>query len=210
VIEPLVTGGILTAGVLLIVHGTMLVGILLVLPPLITGAQTESSRGTLVDLPQAAVTRIPSPDGKWTLIFECPNDCGSRKLSIEDNTSHTRRPVGEYDRNLSIAWAPDSRLFFVNDARASDQAFCYVYDPITLRTIDVAMLLASRAANAVQFLNAGHSYLKAERWVNSHVLVVNLYGHFDEPPARGFALQYRIDLNGSVHKLSQIAHEGPE
>jgi hypothetical protein len=148
----------------------LLANILLVLLPLITGAQTESSRGTLVDLPHAAVTRISSPDGKWTLIFECPNDCSSRKLSIEDNASHTRRPVGEYDRNLSIAWAPDSRLFFVNDARASDQALCYVYDPTTLRTIDVAMLLVSRAANAVQFLNAGHSYLKAKRWVNSHAL----------------------------------------
>jgi hypothetical protein len=82
----------------------LMTGVLLIqLPSLAT--QTKSPQPPVVDLPRAAVSRIPSPNGRWTLIFECPNDCSERKLSIVENTSHARRLVKEYERSLSISWA---------------------------------------------------------------------------------------------------------
>src|SRR5881296_2427021 len=97
---------------------------------------------------------------------------------------------------LAISWAPNGSLFFVNDAYASNEARCYVVDPITLKTTDLAKVIETEDAGMRRFLNAGHSYLRVKRWINSHELLVVLYGHFDDPPPRGFTLQYRIDVNG--------------
>jgi len=175
--------------------------------------QTKSVHPPVVDLPRAhetslaAVSRIPSPNGKWTLIFECPNDCSERKLWIEEKASHTRKLVKEYERSLSISWAPDSRLFFVNDASGSTETLCYVYDPTSLKETDMAKLILAGDPDAAQFLNAGHSYLKAKRWVNSHELFVVLEGHNDGLPPVGFTLRYRVDLNGGVRKLSQHSEQ---
>jgi len=193
----------------------LMTGFLLTQLPLLA-AQTKSAHTPVVDLPRAhrtslaAVTRIPSPNGKWTLIFECPNDCSERKLWIEEKALHTRKLVKEYDRSLSISWAPDSGLFFVNDASGSTETLSYVYDPATLKPTDLAKLLVAGDPGAAQFLGVGHSYLQARRWVNSRELLVVLYGHFDEPPLGGFTLQYRVALDGHVHKISQLTREKPE
>src|SRR5712664_3988736 len=107
--------------------------------PLLAASQIKATP-PVVSLPRGEVSRIPSPNGKWTLIFECPNDCSERKLWIEENASHTRKLVKEYDRSLRISWAPDSRLFFVNDASGSTETRCYLYDPTTLKETDLAKL----------------------------------------------------------------------
>ena len=187
----------------------LVMGVLLTQLPLLA-TQKKSAHSPITDLPQGSFTRIPSPNRKWTLIFECPKDCSERRLSIEDSVSHVRRLVAEYERSLSISWAPDSQLFFVNDAFASNEALSYVYDPITLKATDLAKLLVAGDPGAAEFLHVGHSYLHARRWVNSRELILVLYGHFDEPPLGGFTLQYRVNLSGMVHKISQLAREKPE
>jgi len=165
--------------------------------------QTRSAHPRVVTLPSAAVSRIPSPNGKWTLIFECPNNCSERKLWIEENMSHTRKLVKEYERSLSISWAPNSHFFFVDDASGSTETLCYVYEPTTLRETDVSKMILASDPNAGEFLHAGHSYLNAKRWINSHELLVVLDGHNDGSPPGGFTVRYRVDLSGRVRKLSQ-------
>jgi hypothetical protein len=56
-------------------------------------------------------------------------------------------------------------------------------------------------------MHAGHSYLQAIEWADSHELIVVLFGHFDDPPLGGFTIRYRVNLNGEVHKLSQKKSE---
>jgi len=171
-------------------------------------AQTKSVSPRVIDLPRGPITRIPSPDGKWTLIFECPNDCRQRKLSIGQSDTGVRRLVKEYDRSLSVGWAPDSRLFFVNDAFGSNGTESYVYDPVTLKETPLAKVLVTGDPNADEYLEAGHSYLEVKRWISPHELLVSLRGHFDEQ-GRGFTLGYRIDLNGGVHRLYKRDEETP-
>ena len=108
------------------IWSALIVSILLIHLPCAAKAQVKSAHRPVVDLPRGEVSRIPSPDGRWTLILECPNDCSERKLWIEDNTSHTRRLIKEYERSLSISGAPDSGLFFVNDASGSTETLCYI------------------------------------------------------------------------------------
>jgi len=160
-------------------------------------------KATIVSLPNEPLIQIPSPDGKWNLIFECPNDCRERKLWIEEAASHTRRAIKEYERSLSISWAPDSQFFFVNDASGSTDTRCYVYEAATLREINVEKLVLAADVAASKFLNAGHSYLKANRWGSSRELLVTLEGHNDGEPPRGFTLRYRVSLGGNIVKLSQ-------
>ncbi len=183
---------------------------LLILMPSTESVLDASTAQAVINLPQGPVTRLASPDGKWTLVFECPNDCAERKLWIEASSSHTRRLVKEYDRSLGISWAPDSHSFFVNDEYGSNGALCYVIDPLDLKVKDIATLITSGDSDAIMFLKAGHSYLKAKRWISSRELLVVLYGHFDDPPSRGFTIRYQVGLMGSVKKLSQRGEEEPQ
>lgn len=92
--------------------------------PLLAARQIKATP-PVVSLPRGEVNRIPSPNGKWALIFQCPNNCSERKLWVEETSSHARKQVKEYERSLDISWAPDSRLFFVNDNSGSTDARCY-------------------------------------------------------------------------------------
>ncbi len=193
---------------------TLLTIALLAHLPHFAEGQVKSVNTAVVVLPQGAVTRIPSPNRHWTLIFECPDYAKTRKLWIVDNGSHARKLVKDYERNLAIAWAPDSQRFFVDDDYGSNGSGSYVIDPATLKITDLSVIIANNVADATPFFNAGHSYFRAKRWLNSHELLVVLFGHFDEPPPRSvpgsFTIKYQVDLNGSARKISQRPIEQPQ
>lgn len=172
-----------------------------------TVAQNKGTSPQVVTLPRGPAARIPSPDRKWTLVFDCPKDCTERKLWIEDGTTHQRMLVHEYERSLDVSWAPDSRLFFVNDAYGSNGTECHIYEPSTLKAIDVADIVTARDPKATAYIGAGHSYVWAKRWITSRELLVVLSGHFDDPPFRGFTIKYRINVNGALRRLSQSQEE---
>src|SRR5208283_339214 len=165
---------------------TLVAVTLLVQPTYLAKAQVEAVRAGVVELPRGPITRIPSPDRHWTLIFECPDLSKERKLWVEDSSSHARKLVKEYERSLAIAWAPDSERFFVNDDYGSNGSLSYVIEPATLKTIDLRAIIVGSDAKATQFLGAGHSYLRSKQWLSSHELLVAMFGHFDGSPARGF------------------------
>ena len=182
--------------------------------PYFVDAQVHTVYAGAVELPQGPVTRIPSPNRRWTLILECPDNCRERKLWAEDSTSHARKPVKEYARSLAIVWAPDSERFFVNDDYGSNGSDSYVVEPASLKTIDLGAVIADNDARATQFLRAGHSYVRAKRWLNSHELLVVLFGHFDDSPPHGvqgsFTIRYRVDLKGGAREISWNSTEEPQ
>jgi len=69
-------------------HGTTIVLVFMLSSSGWPASITEQNSAThppVVVLPKADVSRMPSPDGKWTLIFECPRECSERKLWIVEN-----------------------------------------------------------------------------------------------------------------------------
>jgi len=180
-------------------------------------AKPARPRPTVVALPQGAVTRIPSPDRKWILIFEFPaadkplsDGCRTgenevRKLWIKRKGSSDRTLVRDFDRSLDISWSPDSQHFFVNDASGSGETRPYVYDPATLHSTDLAKLVAKASPKAANYLGADHSYLEAKHWINSHEVLVKMMAYFSEPPPQrpGFSGAYRVDLDGTVRKVRE-------
>jgi len=68
----------------------------------------------------------------------------------------------------------------------------------------MAKVVLAGDPSAAQFLNAGHSYLEAKRWLNSRELLLTLKGHNDGTPSRGFNLKYRVSVSGRVQKASQL------
>lgn len=93
-------------------------------------AQAPPAASSIVRLPRGAITRIPSPDGRWMLIFECPDNGKPRKLWIEEPTSHPQKLVREYQRNLAVGWAPDSKRFLVEDDYSSTASSTYVVEAV--------------------------------------------------------------------------------
>ena len=106
----------------------------------------------------------------------------------------------DFDCGVDISWSPDSRHFFVNDASESTDTLGYVYDPVTLKATALADVVTTSDPDAKKYLGAGHSYLEANRWINSHALSVTLWGHFDEERV-GFKIKCRANLNGRVERL---------
>lgn len=157
----------------------------------------------VVDLPRGETTRIPSPDKKWVLVFECPNNCSERKLWVEAGRTRARRLIRTFERSLSVSWAPDSRLFFVTDESGSSNTLSYLYDPVTLKMTNLAEWLVAKDPKAKAYLGAGHSYLEARRWINSHELLVTLEGHTDQVPRVEYVLKYRVNTDGTVREISQ-------
>jgi hypothetical protein len=170
-------------------------------------AQSNVKAPPVVDLPRGEITLIPSPDLNWRLVFECPHDCTHRILSVEDAHTHARKLVRNFDRSLSISWSPDSRWFFVNDELANKQTLSYLYDPVTLKATELSTFLEAGDRAAAQYLRAGHSYLEARRWIDAHDMLVTLEGRTDELPLVGFALAYRISVDGTVHKISEHVYK---
>jgi hypothetical protein len=98
-----------------------------------------------------------------------------RKLWIKHKGSRERTRVRDFERSLDISWSPDSRHFFVNDTSGSTDTLGYVYDPVTLKATALADVVTSGDPNAKKYLGAGHSYLEANHWINSHELLVTLW-----------------------------------
>jgi len=166
-------------------------------------AQAKATHTPVFDLPSGPMSHISSPDRRWTLIFECPDYTRERKLWITDNRSHVRRFIRDFERSVGISWAPNSQLFFVEDAYASNETLSYVFDPATLKVSDLAELLRAADPQSANYIQVGHSYLKAERWLNSYELIVSLKGYYDDPPPRGYSLKYRVNVDGKVQKIYQ-------
>jgi hypothetical protein len=170
---------------------------------LLAADQTRAINTPVVTLPRGETTRILSPNRKWTLVFECPDECKERRLWIEENASHSRKLVKEYERSLDVSWAPDSHLFFVNDASGSTKTRSYIYEAGSLKETDLAQVVLAQDPSAAQFLNSGHSFLEAKRWNNSQELLVILEGHNDGKTPEAFTAVYDVGVTGRVRKLSQ-------
>jgi hypothetical protein len=84
-----------------------------------------------------------------------------------------------------------------------------VYEAASLKETDLAKSVLAGDPDASEFLDAGHSYLRAKRWLNTRELLVVLTGHNDGLPPGAFTLRYRVDLRGKVRKLSQRSEEQP-
>ena len=162
-------------------------------------AQTTSATNEIVQLPQAMPVHLWSPDHQSMLVADALplNYVGEKYVWLEGADGRNRRLVKQYGRSLSLGWAPDSNTFFVNDAWASDREDCEIVDPRSLKTIDVAKLLADKPDD-LRYLVAGHRYIVAERWIDSKTLLVKLYGHFNDPPAASFHLTYSVSLDDTT------------
>jgi hypothetical protein len=187
----------------------LLLATLVLIPlALIGSAQDDGSTKQRIDLPRGHMGRVQSPDRRWTLVFESPDDSSERRLWIENTGSPGRRLVKAFTRSVSLSWAPDSSTFFVNDEWGSNGTDCYVFDPATLKSTDVTDLLAAHYPGIIaDHRKPGHSYTEATRWLTSRVLLVTLTGHFDEPPAQGFTFRFQVDLNGNVRKIAESRKE---
>ena len=186
-----------------------LIVVFVLLPLLLTAENKNRTIPAVVVLPDGPLTRIPSPNKNWTLVFECPADCTERELSIERTGSKQRQLVSQYERSLSVSWAPDSQHFFVYDAAGSNEGSSYVYGTASLNRLDLAEAIRTHDRMALPFLKAGHSYVRAKYWINSHDLIVILTGHFDEGPPHSFTLKYQIGTDGSARRLSIRNSEQP-
>jgi hypothetical protein len=179
-----------------------------------TAAQTIAKTELAADVPCVPLTDLSSPDQQWTLLSR------NYRLLIQNNRTRNRQFLrlrsgilecvslsGNSCGGIQVGWSPDSGSFFLNDEQASDRTSSYVFTPATGQAMNLADLLSRHDPQSVRWLRAGHSYVYARRWLNPKELLVNVAGHFDEPAAKEFEIQYRVNVaSGSVARLSAREH----
>ena len=182
--------------------------------------------------PYGPANPLLSPDRAYSLIGSYEDS----QLFIEDNHTHQRRLVmGITVQTMTLAWAPDSSAFIVNDRPVSNFETAYIYDVKTLHGLDLRRRIAEADSRAIPFLdgqitlddsapqinlpsgkNADHQFVHADRWLDKHHVQVELTGHTDSvmvhdriDPSDCFVFRYRISLTGVVEKLSRQVYPVP-
>jgi hypothetical protein len=189
-------------------------------------------RADFLKRPFGPANPLVSPDGAWSLIGIFPDS----QLWIEDNRTHQRRLVmGVTVQTMTLAWAPDSSAFVVNDRPVSNFETACLYDVKTLHPLDLRRRIFVSDPSAIPFLdgqialndrgpqvnlpsgkNADHQFVHATRWLDVQHVEVDLNGHTDSvmadnriDPSDCFVLHYRIDRTGAVTRLSRRIYPVP-
>lgn len=150
--------------------------------------------------PSYSLRSSTSPNGSWAVFGTLKPSLG---VWLVNNRTHQRRFLLDCPDTVSVGWAPDGKHFFVNDSWASDETYAFVYDPASLKRIDLSNLLVAAVPNFKSFLDDSHHYVSVERWVNSEELLVDFRGHFDHYPASTWDQWYQVSLSGTVHSASR-------
>lgn len=157
----------------------------------------------ILSLPHGDPNRVASPDGRWAL-YGVPYQKGANQapeLWIENLRTHRAQKLLDVADTLRAAWFPDSAQFWVEDHSASDRTQAYIYEPITLRRLDVRRALLS-ADPSIRPLDQGHRYYNVEN-AGTGVLLINFRGHTDQAPVQCFDARYRVTRAGAVRRLQQ-------
>jgi hypothetical protein len=157
-----------------------------------------------VVLPSRATVRIPSPDRRWLLIaspFQRNAESSLVLTEVQTGRELLRRPI---DRSIAVAWSPDSRGFFLNDAYGSNVESAYIYHlgaPSPLK-LDDLILAADPQASAIP---ADHVYFHVYRWVTPRTLLAEYCGHTtDLVPGKQFDFLYRVVLDPTGSKAVTV------
>ena len=157
----------------------------------------------LLQLPFGPVTRLTSPDDSHDLYGVSPDGKGPpTQLWIRDTNTWLAKQILDVTGTIDAAWSPDGNAFFVRDNRSSDSTRSYIYQIGTLNRIDVEQRILAADAGAKPF-SESHAYFSANFWPDSRRVVVDLTGHTDSAPVKCFDLKYRVNIDGSVQRLSR-------
>jgi hypothetical protein len=154
-------------------------------------------------LPYGGPNRLVSPDGQW-LLYGVPYQQSANdgpELWLENLRTRHKQKLLDIPDTLRAAWFPDSAQFWVEDHTASDQTQTYIFNPATLRRLDLRKAVLS-ADPSIRPLDDGHRYYNVES-AGAQTLLIDFRGHTDTSPVKCFDARYRVTRAGGVSRLSQ-------
>jgi hypothetical protein len=161
---------------------------------------------TTIGYSQASIAKFPgkiskviSPDGRYILRNVDNLKEPYHSIFLEDKKTGAKRKVYDYGRSVAIVWAPNSKLFAINDYAGSNLADTYILSveqPIP--TIDVQKEI-TRKVSSFQQHKWDHDYFGVSRWIDDRRVSVYFWGHGGSPSTE-FCECYVYTLNGSVQK----------
>ena len=168
--------------------------------PAVSSRQVNLSAGWL---PQRRSVRIPSPDGRWTLIASPFSLNQESTLTLENMRDGQRSIVKHIDRDISVDWSPDSKAFSLNDAYGSNVASAYIYRlgaDAPLRLDDVIVKSDAKA----QATNADYAYFQVLRWVDPRHIRVEFCGHDSSRADHHFDFVYAVTLTPQSNQAEAV------
>jgi hypothetical protein len=156
-----------------------------------------------VDLPKRRTVRIPSPDGRWTLIASPFSPSAESTLTLEDMRTGQKSLVRRIDRDMGVAWSPDSKAFYLNDAYGSNVESAYIYSlgaSTPLRLDDFILNNGAKAGDT----NADDAYFQVIRWIDPSRIQVEFCGHDSSRADHHFDFIYAVKLNPQKDRAEEV------
>ena len=174
---------------------TVMLALVVLLPPALVAQTPLTTFG-------CDSATLKSPDGRHVLSWQStPKGCnGYHALLLLDANGPHKRVLLHDDVPLAVSWSPDSSHFFVDDHHSSDFDSTYVFSADGSR-VDLFKSMERAPDRFARGLHAGHVYLIGLHWIDSDHILIELTGHFDQPPATQFKACYVADVLGGVTRL---------
>jgi hypothetical protein len=145
-------------------------------------------------------SRAVSPDGRYVIVGVDSNSEPHHKVFLKDVVLKTRRKIFDYNRNIVLLWANDSKSFAVTDYVGSNTSQCSVFSvdetvrPIQLLDNLLPALSKPAREQLKRQLSSDHVYVEASAWTAPEVLTVKISGYGEANP-KGFEQFYSVQLH---------------
>src|SRR6266702_1322107 len=91
----------------------------------------------------------------------------NHSLLLRDEKTGLGRKVLDYARHVDVMWAPDSKLFFVNDYAGSSESNCQIFSADDLKRLDVLETL--KGTDRESLPSSDHLYVACTAWHGDRV-----------------------------------------
>jgi hypothetical protein len=165
--------------------------------------QARERKGNQVIFP-GKDSRNPSPNGLYVLMnLDNAKMVPPHELLVKNTKSGSVTLILSYPRWVSTLWSPNGSALIVNDHAGSDYSDAYVYilGSSVARISVVQQLKKAFPNDPTLFLN-DHVYVDGTRWLDGHVIRVEVHGHGSVDP-NGFIEYFDYTLGG---KIRRVAH----
>jgi hypothetical protein len=114
-------------------------------------------------------------------------------------------PLLDFDRHVSVLWAPDGAAIAITDYAASTDAKVYIYHPERLGTpIDVEKSLIAQLGRIPALYENSHRYFEALNWMAPGKLRFEVHAHDARP---GVEYQGVFDFDLRTSQVRRVREE---
>jgi hypothetical protein len=159
------------------------------------GVSSDYAQAKIIKYPRSNIS-ASSPDNIFSIVNRDADGGPSHSLIIRKKLSKSTKVVLYYDRHIDASWAPNSKIFFVNNYGGSNTADCELINPNSLNRVSVSRALTKDNGALLHRNDDSHLYITCLSWIASDGVLVSAIG-YDGPRSGSINRKFRCDVRAT-------------